>query len=320
VVWRSEGDHCGWAPLPPHSEFVAGVGWRFNGIAVGVNFDFGLHPAQFTFIALHDFNNHDLGHCRLAPTEVTRIYNHTTIINNYTVNNTTVINQGIKVERVAAATHTEIRKVPVRDVPAGGGRTVPTHTTDHGAPVAYRAELKAPARTSGMVAQKVDERHPVIQHAPVAAAAPRPQHSPTLATAAPAATVRSGTTSAVGHVGTGDVPRNAERTGPAQPPATQRGTQAAVTAPSAPSSPQATRAATEPPGANSQLYPLRTGGHAAPTMPQSSASRQPAAQYYPKSYHQAAEAHALPPLNQYGTAPAAPAEHSSASSSKKKEN
>ena len=119
VAWRSEGDRCGWAPLPPHSEFVVGVGWRFNGVAVGVNFDFGLRPQHFTFVALHDFNQHDLGHHRLPPTEVTRIYNHTTVINNYTVNNKTVVNQGIGVQRVAAATHTEIRPVPIRDVPAG---------------------------------------------------------------------------------------------------------------------------------------------------------------------------------------------------------
>jgi len=307
VAWRSEGDHCGWAPLPPHSEFVVGVGWRFNGVSVGVNFDFGLRPEHFTFVALHDFNQHDLGHRRLPPTEVTRIYNHTTIINNYTVNNTTIVNQGIRVDRVAAATHTEIRKVPIRDVPAGGGRAVLTQGTDRGAPVVYRPQLKAPTRTSGIVAQKVDERHPVIQH------------TPTFSTAAPANTSRPwGTVPSHGQVATPqrDVPRNADRSGPAQPPPGQR---SAPSAPSAPSAAPAPRAATERPEANPRLYPLHSGQQQV-TAPQPGVSRQAAPQYYPKSYHQAAEAHALPPLNQYGTAPASPAEQEHGSSSKKKDN
>ena len=132
VVWRSEGDYCGWAPLPPHAEFVAGFGWRFNGISVGFNFDFGLHPEHFTFIALHDFHQHDFAHRRLPRTEVTKIYNHTTIINNYTVNNKTVVNQGIKVERVAAATHSTIRPVHLRDAPAETVRSLNSHATQKG--------------------------------------------------------------------------------------------------------------------------------------------------------------------------------------------
>src|SRR2546426_4996543 len=69
VVWRQTGDYCGWAPLPPHAEFVVGVGWRFNGVHVGVNFDFGLHADHFTFVGIHDFNERDLHHHRLEPTQ-----------------------------------------------------------------------------------------------------------------------------------------------------------------------------------------------------------------------------------------------------------
>ena len=62
------------------------MGWRFNGISVGLSFDFGLRPEHYTFIALHDFHEHDYRHRRLPPTQVTTIYNHTTVINNYVVN------------------------------------------------------------------------------------------------------------------------------------------------------------------------------------------------------------------------------------------
>src|SRR5712672_2770152 len=50
-----------------------------------------LRPDHFTFIALRDFHDHDFAHHRLAPSQVTTIYNRTTIINNYTVNNNTIV-------------------------------------------------------------------------------------------------------------------------------------------------------------------------------------------------------------------------------------
>ena len=170
VVWRNGGDNCGWAPLPPRAEFVVGVGWRFNGVHVGVDFDFGLHADCFTFIAMGDFCEHDLHRRCLPPAQVTRIYNHTTIINNYTVvNNTTIINHGIPVERVSAATQQQIRPAVIRELPAAGTTRVAARTTgnERGNLVVYRPQLHAPARPVNMVAQKVDERHPVIQHAVV---------------------------------------------------------------------------------------------------------------------------------------------------------
>jgi hypothetical protein len=166
VTWRSEGDHCGWAPLPPHAEFDVHLGYRFNGVAVAATFDFGLRPDHFTFIAVRDFHDHDYAHRRLAPTEVTRIYNHTTVINNYVVNNNTVINQGIRPEQVASATHTEIHKVAIRNVSAPSAAVATSRGAARGELAVYRPELKAPARPVNIVAQKVDQNHPVIQRPP----------------------------------------------------------------------------------------------------------------------------------------------------------
>ena len=177
VTWRTSDDHCGWAPLPPRAVFDARLGWRFNGVSVGVNFDFGLRPDHFTFVALHDFTDRDLGHRRLAGTEVRNVYNRTTVINNYSVHNTTIINRGIPVERVAAATHTQIRTVIVRDAPKdsrAGGRTP---AFDRSGTTVYRHEPTAPARATAVVAQKVDDRHPVIQHPSIARAPLQDQRS-----------------------------------------------------------------------------------------------------------------------------------------------
>jgi len=169
VIWRSSGDYCGWAPVPPHAVFDVGFGWRFNGVRVGLNFDFGLRPDHFTFVAFRDFTHRDLGHRHLATTEVTRVYNHTTVINNYTANNRVIVNRGIPVERVSAATHSEIRRVAIRDTPDVRGSTTRTRGIENGTPVIYRQQLHKPAGSINVVAQKVDDHHPVIHHSTITA-------------------------------------------------------------------------------------------------------------------------------------------------------
>jgi hypothetical protein len=177
VVWRSGGDFCGWAPLPPRADFDLHLGWRFNGVTVGVNFDFGLRSDAFTFIALKDFNEHDFAHHRLPPAEVTRVYASTTVVNSHVVNKQMIVNEGIKPERVAAATHAEIRKAAIRDLPAGA-RLARPQPAERNSQVVYRPQLQAPRPSAHMVAQRVDESHPIQHPSAVAPGVPlRPIHS-----------------------------------------------------------------------------------------------------------------------------------------------
>jgi hypothetical protein len=57
VFWRhAEADGAiGWAPLPPGADFV-GTTLMFNGVAVAVDFDFGLADDSFTFIGYDHFH------------------------------------------------------------------------------------------------------------------------------------------------------------------------------------------------------------------------------------------------------------------------
>jgi hypothetical protein len=273
VTWRSYGDHCGWAPLPPHAEFDVALGWRFNGVHVGVNFDFGLHPQNFTFVAMKDFSNHDLGHRRLAPVEVTRIYNHTTVINNYTVVNKTVVNHGIKVENVAAATHTPVHKVAIRDTGPGPAHSQ-TARPGETASVVYRKQPEPPARPVSMVAQKVDDRHPTIQHkdiVPTSGGARPGQARPNVPPTTTQPSGRSTTSKMEGN----PVPKPTEH---ANPPSHDKG----------------------------QLYPLRSGGQSQPNGTSQLPSNQTSHIYYPKSHHQAAETHTLPPLAPHSSLPLLP--------------
>jgi hypothetical protein len=121
VCWRYSDDYCGWAPLPPHCVYREGVGLVYNGTRVSVGFDFGLSIGAFTFVSTTHFCDPHPARYRVGRTEVTQIYNNTTIINNITVNNngndnrTTIINHGIPRDHIAAVTHTEIPEVTVRD-------------------------------------------------------------------------------------------------------------------------------------------------------------------------------------------------------------
>jgi hypothetical protein len=158
VTWRTVGSTCGWAPLPPHADFVAGAGWRYNGVSVGVNFDFGLGVNAFAFVSFNNFCAPNLPYHCLPRSQTTVIYKQTTIVNNYVVNNNTFINRGVAYDRIAAASHVPVPRATVREggfggrPPAGGGGNV-----------VYRAPLHAPAKPANMVAQKVDMGR-TIQH------------------------------------------------------------------------------------------------------------------------------------------------------------
>jgi len=57
VFWRQDSVDAaiGWAPLPVGAVFVNG-GFMFNGVAVGVDFDFGLGEGCFTFVGYDHFH------------------------------------------------------------------------------------------------------------------------------------------------------------------------------------------------------------------------------------------------------------------------
>ncbi|MBI3849096.1 MAG: hypothetical protein HY298_02220 [Verrucomicrobia bacterium] len=184
VCWRYSDRHCGWAPLPPGAHFVAGHGFRFNNVSVGINFDFGLGLDLFTFVEIgHVHERHP--HLHALPSErVKEIYGQTTVVNNYVVGrNNTIINQGIAVDRVAAASHREIRPVTIKEIPTASlGSVKPDRIEKVGSTsVLNRQELKLPDRAGHVAAQKIDQRHPIVRPMPprplIATPPPREQPS-----------------------------------------------------------------------------------------------------------------------------------------------
>ena len=116
VTWRSGGDYCGWATLPPGAVFNVAAGrFMYHGTYVAVGFDFGLNWTQFSFCYTRElgqpFHWHPSG-----DREIHSIYNHTTVIANYRVGKSMIngesrqhfVNVGVEPARVA-----ELRGRPV---------------------------------------------------------------------------------------------------------------------------------------------------------------------------------------------------------------
>ena len=111
VTWRSSGDYCGWAPLPPFALYQPGIGFTYRGANVSVGFGFGLSASCFTFVSVGNFcQPHPRSYC-VPRQQVTQIYNQTTIINNYGSYNRTIVNHGIPVTAVGAAAHHPIQPI-----------------------------------------------------------------------------------------------------------------------------------------------------------------------------------------------------------------
>jgi hypothetical protein len=125
VTWRYSNDYCGWAPLPPFAVYRPGVGFFYRGNGVSIGFDFGLAVNCFTFVPTRNFCDTHPRHYRVGDRDETRIYNQTTVINNFNFDshNRTVVNNGIAVQHITDVTRTPIHPVPVRQLSVSNRQT-----------------------------------------------------------------------------------------------------------------------------------------------------------------------------------------------------
>ncbi|MGH7951871.1 MAG: DUF6600 domain-containing protein [Limisphaerales bacterium] len=137
VCWRDYPGYCGWAPLPPGAYFTSGVGWTFNGLAVGFNYGFGLGSGCFTFCDYDNFCRRHEFHHFLHGRDADRFFDHSRVDNDFALDaHHRFTNRGIDPSRIEAATHTRIGQVAVREFPHGaehnGGFTMPDRLAQNG--------------------------------------------------------------------------------------------------------------------------------------------------------------------------------------------
>ncbi len=131
VFWRQdEGDGAiGWAPLPVGAVFVDGA-FLFNGIRVGLDFDFGLGEACFTFVDYDHFHEgffrmrgHEWGH-HIDRERLHGFYGRSVLRNDFKRDeHGRFVNDGIGRDRIARLTHVEHSSFESR---ISGGRPKPT--------------------------------------------------------------------------------------------------------------------------------------------------------------------------------------------------
>ena len=119
VSWRYGSSYCGWAPLPPGAWYRPGIGLTFRGRHVSASFGFGLGVGSFAFVDLGHFRDTHLNRHALPRQQAVQIYDRTVVSTRIVGDRHGVINHGIPVSRVAAATGTEIHRVAIRDANPG---------------------------------------------------------------------------------------------------------------------------------------------------------------------------------------------------------
>jgi hypothetical protein len=130
VAWRSGGDYCGWAPLPPGAVYdVSGGFFLYRGRRVEAGFDFGLGFAHFSFCMMREMGDPFRRHFH-GGDQMRAVFGHTTIINNYTVHRTVVggearaavFNHGVEPAKFSAAKGRPFEPMHIQDLntPAPG--------------------------------------------------------------------------------------------------------------------------------------------------------------------------------------------------------
>ncbi len=124
VSWRSTSSHCAWAPLPPSSMFVIGVGWRFGGRHYRDDCDF---IPRDRYVAIPTRHLHDARPVRhlVAGRQAEEVVRTSFDANNHATVNQRVINRGVGVDNIAKVSGHPIRPVSLRpgsDLPRNGVR------------------------------------------------------------------------------------------------------------------------------------------------------------------------------------------------------
>ena len=100
VFWRSGGGYAAWAPMPPNVVWQPNVGLNISYF----NYDRDLRWDSWVAVREHNLPNRHLNRHISPPRQNLQIINQTNTINNVTIVNNTIVNQGVPVKQIEAVT------------------------------------------------------------------------------------------------------------------------------------------------------------------------------------------------------------------------
>lgn len=151
VQWRMSDGHFGWAPLPPSAIYEVGVGFRYDGIRVACDYDFGLLGWQFIFVPRPSFLAWDLVRVVVSRADGIRIYGTAATVRNTVTTRDRLVLPVLPQEPVARATRQVLK---AQDVVRRELRddTVPVSTVNRASPAGTMPIAFKPASGTGVVA------------------------------------------------------------------------------------------------------------------------------------------------------------------------
>lgn len=135
VTWRASEGYCGWAPLPPGSRWVAGVGLTWRGGRAVYDCDFGLGATSFVYLGWSNFADPRPWRYCLSRAEVPAVYRQTRPVNDIHSDPqprggggrySGVVNNGPGIKPVVEHSRGQITRVHLVDSP-DLARTLPGH-------------------------------------------------------------------------------------------------------------------------------------------------------------------------------------------------
>lgn len=156
VSWRYTPDYCGWAPLPPSAYYRPGYGFSYYGRSVGIGFGFGLSANYYCFVPTRNFHGRHIHHHRLPHHRERELYRHTRPLQRYDRDERNrVVNRGIPVEHVRAASRSDIRPIPIRETDRPTPARLERQRDNTPRLAVYRPEMPQPERNGRLVGEGI---------------------------------------------------------------------------------------------------------------------------------------------------------------------
>ena len=100
VFWRSGGGYAAWAPMPPNAVWQPNIGLNISYF----NYDRDLRWDSWVAVREYDLPYRHMSRRICPPSQNLQIFNVTNNINNVTLINNTIVNQGVPVKQIEALT------------------------------------------------------------------------------------------------------------------------------------------------------------------------------------------------------------------------